>query len=135
MVEKSALICESGLVSTTAEDEGVLGGQEVGVLTRKACLTLQRGRRKEQTAQREQQLCLTMQRRVFVQAVCLIVRKLQSQQGGGGGKDEVEQDKNNTSSSSDQGESMNVGRGEEEINREAEPEEEREEMDGERGKC
>ena len=54
MVEKSALICESGLVSTTAEDEGVLGGQEVGVLTRKACLTLQRGRRKEQTAQREQ---------------------------------------------------------------------------------
>ena len=83
MVEKSALICESGLVSTTAEDEGVLGGQEVGVLTRKACLTLQRGRRKEQTAQREQQLCLTMQRRVFVQAVCLIVRKLQSQQGAG----------------------------------------------------
>ena len=62
-----------------------------------------------------------MQRRVFGQAVCLIVRKLQSQQGGGGGKDEVEQDKNNTSSSSDQGESMNVGRGEEEINRDAEP--------------
>ena len=61
--------------------------------------------------------------------MCLIVRKLQSQQGGGGGKDEVEQDKNNTS---DQGESMNVGRGEEEINREAEPEEEREEMGGER---
>ena len=34
--------------------EGVLGGQEVGVLTRKACLTLQRGRKKKQTAQREQ---------------------------------------------------------------------------------
>ena len=30
---------------------------------------------------------------------------------------------------------MNVGRGEEEINREAEPEEEREEMGGEREKC
>ena len=65
MVEKSALICESGLVSTTAESEGVLGGQEVGVLTRKACLTLQIGRRKEQTAQREQQLCLTMQSEGF----------------------------------------------------------------------
>ena len=37
------------------------------------------GRWKEQIAQREQQLCLTMLRRVFGQAVCLIVRQLQSQ--------------------------------------------------------
>ena len=32
MVEKSGLTCDSGLVSTTAEGEGVVGGQEGGYL-------------------------------------------------------------------------------------------------------